>query len=100
MKRSLLCFLAFTAAGCSAHVGSTAAIPDNANGTCEEQCAEVGMHLGAMVVMANNVGCVCEPGDSGKTSRAAALGGMATIAILEEQQRQAAQAAAAGAAVH
>jgi len=84
--------------GCFARVGSDLDVPPDAARTCYDQCASIGLRMSAVAIMANNVGCVCQPpgapiasnrGQSGGTGAAA---GMVTI-MLEEQQRQQRQAA-------
>jgi hypothetical protein len=82
--------------GCAATVGTTSNVyvPPTAAGTCQAQCQGIGLDLGAVVVMANNVGCVCQPRgtSTAKASSAAVAGGMAAIMQAEQQsQQQAAQ---------
>lgn len=59
---------------------------------CEKICSDVGMKLGAFVVMMNRAGCVCEPIEAAKASTSSSGGaiaaGAATIAAIEEAQRQ------------
>lgn len=60
---------------------------------CEQVCTDVGMKLGAFVVMMNSAGCVCEPlttpGFSAVGSGAAVASGAGSIiAALNEQARQ------------
>lgn len=54
---------------------------------CTARCSEMGMRLGAVVLIQNSAGCVCEP-EEGVTSaaRAAAVAtGAVTIAAAEEE---------------
>jgi hypothetical protein len=99
-----LCLLATLAAlvsACVAGVGSPmASVPFDTAGRCAGYCSKMGMNLGAVVVMANNVGCVCTPmGRGGGTASlesvegGAAGAGLVTI-LAQEQQRQAAASAA------
>lgn len=62
-------------------------------------CATMQMQVGAVVVMANQVGCVCEPRRAtaeAQESGAALSGGMAAIVIEEEKRRQEAQSQSIG----
>ena len=69
---------------------------------CVALCQQIGLPLQSVVIMANNVGCVCAaapppmmPGAPGGVSSAdGASGGMAAI-MIAEQERAAAQASAA-----
>lgn len=104
-------------AGCasSASVGvSDRTYVDKSSATvCSSHCETIGMTLSSVVIMANNVGCVCEappaPGSPGSTRdpaagdptsvdrpagepqgvarRSSAAGGMAAIMIAEEAAR-------------
>lgn len=70
-------------------------VPRDAGQQCASLCGQVGMHLQSLVIMANNVGCVC--GSTVETDRpsagGAAAGGMAAIMLQEAaaQQQQATQ---------
>lgn len=79
-------------AGCAAQVGASGmvSVPKDAPATCSGYCSDMGMSLEAVVVMASNVGCVCEPRGKGASEGhgAATAGGMAAIIVQEEQQRQ------------
>jgi hypothetical protein len=78
---------------CTATVGAGAAvsIPGDSATTCGEHCTSIGMSLDAVVIMANNVGCVCRSAKAPSTPGASgATGGMAAL-VVEEQQRTAAQ---------
>ncbi len=104
------CFFLLNISGCTAHVGSTLTVPGDAGQTCTNHCQSIGMHLSAVAIMANNVGCICEPatvapvaGDPATTSPApndpanavdrqasSTAGGMTAI-LIQEQERQQAQ---------
>ena len=79
-------------AGCVAPVGVSAlSIPHDAGNVCSQQCRVVGMNLAAVAIMANNIGCVCQPGAGPPpvaTMGASSAAGMATISLLEEQERE------------
>lgn len=87
--------LIITLPACTAPVGSSLTVPQDAASTCQDHCQSIGMRLTAVAIMANNVGCVCEPretsapnsGTVGQQSSATA-GGMTAIAIQEEEQRR------------
>ena len=72
-------------------------LPDDANTACYDVCGHLGFQLGAVVVIRNSVGCVCQPPATGATAStgggtAAAAG--AIIVAEEEAARQASAAAA------
>jgi hypothetical protein len=100
LSLTALAALATLVSACVAGVGSPmASIPFDAAGRCAEYCSKMGFGLGAVVVMANNVGCVCTPVSHGGTASLAAVEGGAAGAgvvtlLAQEQQRQAAAAAA------
>lgn len=95
MKRALavsvMSFSALTVS-CMAQVGAaaTAGVPRDAATTCASYCTDMQMTLSAVVVMANNVGCVCNPTKTAtmEDKAAASAGGMAAILAAEEEQRQ------------
>src|SRR5262245_65045045 len=86
---------AFTA--CVATVGSeNMKVPNNSAGICEGHCQSIGMHLSAVAIMAENVGCVCQYATTTTSAEKAGamstpIAGMATIAMQRAAARQAAQ---------
>ncbi len=90
--------LVLTACTAPVGVGGAYSVPKDGAQQCADVCAQMGLDLSNVVVMASNVGCVCEPkgrgaADASKASAsrgADASGGMAAI-LLTEEQRQAAQ---------
>lgn len=87
----LLCLLALVAAGCAAPVGlRNASLPRDAAGTCASHCQEIGLVLTSVVVMADNVGCVCSAA-SQPSAPGAAPGGMAAIMMMQQNRRAGAQ---------
>ena len=84
-------------AACTAPVGSKLDVPADAAATCAGHCEEIGMRLSAVAIMADNVGCVCEP-RSGAVSPSAAretatsAAGMATILMQQQAADRARQA--------
>lgn len=98
-----LSFLAFAA--CKAPVGvNNASLSRDSGQRCAELCGEVGMPLDSLVIMADNVGCVCRavqgpppgpapaqaPGSepvSSSMSTGGSAGGMAAIMMQEAKRR-------------
>lgn len=79
---------------CMASVGAPGGVPFDAPQKCGDHCTKMGMGLSAVVVMANNVGCVCTPNGRASSTEmqgGSAAGGMAAILIQQQQQQQAAQ---------
>lgn len=87
---------ALLATSCATPVGAGpfGHVPFDASATCAGYCSKMGLTLGAVVVMAGNVGCVCTPvnggGSSAQKVAPAAAGGMVAI-LIQQQQAQAAQ---------
>ncbi|MFY3743350.1 hypothetical protein ACOQFB_05550 [Anaeromyxobacter sp. Red801] len=55
---------------------------------CEAHCGQLGMRLGAIVIMGTATGCVCEPKEAATPESRAAAGGAAfRVAQLMEQER-------------
>jgi hypothetical protein len=71
-------------------VGGAITVPKDAQSTCAGICSGLGMSLGSVVIMASNVGCVCDPKGtpSAHAGSSSASGGMAAIMIAEEAERQ------------
>jgi hypothetical protein len=121
MKRSsalvLGCLVALLLTGCTAAVGvaGSISVPQDSPAQCTKICSDMGTTLSAVVVMANNVGCVCNPPNTQAStapppsppasnppastsapatnappsSRSASVaGGMAAIVMQEQAQRQ------------
>lgn len=80
--------------GCAASVGTNFpySVATSSASVCVNQCAELGLPLDSVVIIANMVGCVCR-GDSGGGARAGAAGaaGGATAAVLARQHEEAQQ---------
>jgi hypothetical protein len=90
---------------CAANVGTSGAIyvPKDSAATCSGYCNEIGLQMSSVVIMANNVGCVCSPAlpppgtaPGAETTPAAqtpataastaAAAGMAALVVAEEQR--------------
>ena len=89
-------FVALLATSCMTPVGAGAmTVPLDAPAKCSDYCSKMGLTLGAVVVMAGNVGCVCTPVHAGASSARdtapAAAGGMVAILIQQQQQARASQ---------
>jgi hypothetical protein len=66
-------------------------IPNDAGKVCSQQRRSIGMNLSAVAIMANKIGCVCQPGAGAPpvaTLGASSAAGMATISMLNEQQQE------------
>lgn len=76
--------------GCQAPVGSTVPIARDSASSCAAMCGSIGLPLESVVIMANNVGCVCRaasPSAPGQVNQGAtSSGGMA--AVLMQQQEE------------
>src|SRR5690349_10974924 len=101
MRYLMSLLLVMATAGCTAKVGAQEkTIPSDAAGTCEAQCQQIGLHMTAVAIMAETLGCVCQATDAGGAPGAAGnagatSAGMATIMFQEaaarrQQQQQAA----------
>jgi hypothetical protein len=87
----LLAALVFALSGCTAMVGTggPVSVPKDSQQQCRSHCEGIGMSLAAVAIMANNVGCVCEPPGKATGGESAAItAGMATIAMQVQQQQQ------------
>lgn len=89
MMKRIAFLLVLCSAGCAATVGTSGSIyvPKDAAATCSAHCHEIGLALNSVVIMANNVGCVCSAA-SPATADAATGGGIAAFIMDEEQRRQ------------
>jgi hypothetical protein len=83
---------ALSVAGCQAAVGTGGfvSVPPDGAAQCTAHCQTMGLDLSAVVVMANNVGCVCSPAPTHTgappRSAAAASGGMAAMEMAQEER--------------
>ena len=87
-----LLLMAVPLAGCVAPVGvSGLSIPNDTGKVCAQQCRTIGMNLSAVAIMANNIGCVCQPSAGAPpvaTLGASSAAGMATISMLNAEQQE------------
>jgi hypothetical protein len=80
--------------GCVTPVGAgNLSVPKDAAATCGKSCANLSMPLGAVVIMAGNVGCVCS---APKGAESAAVAGGMTAIMIEEADEQRRSSAAQG----
>jgi hypothetical protein len=61
-------------------------VPVGSAATCKSLCERIGLPLESVVIMAENVGCVC--GAGGTAAQAGTSGGMAAIMLQEEAAQQ------------
>jgi hypothetical protein len=86
--------LVLSVAGCMAKVGAEdVSVPEDAASNCASQCESIGLRLGAVALMANTVGCVCQLPTPGMQRAALSesgtiTAGMATIMMQEETRQQ------------
>ena len=90
MKTLLVVLVTFAFSACAATVGSLATVPKDSPATCTKFCSEMGLTLSSVVIMANNVGCVCNAASTGTADAqgAAVAGGAAAVLMQEEAHRQ------------
>jgi hypothetical protein len=91
MKYLLSALLAMTTSACMANVGAQSkTIQSDAAGICEQQCQRIGLHMTAVAIMAETVGCVCQASApaAAADNAGASSAGMATIMIQAAARRQ------------
>jgi len=90
----MMVLVALSSSACSIQSAATVRVRPEVRGECVETCQILGMRMGAVVVMMNHAGCVCEPmstpGQPVAAEGGATLAGGATImaAHLAQQQQQ------------
>lgn len=89
--RFLVCvaFVVSVLGACHAPVGvKNRSIASDSAQQCASQCGEIGLALDSVVIMAENLGCVCRassaPPATTPSAGGAAAGGMAAILIQQE----------------
>src|SRR4051794_17042747 len=86
-KLALLSCVASLVLGCKAPVGTSGySVPKDASAQCQHHCDGIGMSLGAVAIMADNVGCVCQVKATSGGENAAITAGMATLAMQRTEQ--------------
>ena len=68
-------------------------VPTDAAATCAQHCSEIGLSLDSVVIMANNVGCVCRASNAANASSSVSTGGqpaggMAALMVAAAAERQ------------
>jgi hypothetical protein len=98
LSRVALLLATLSVTACMATVGADMmSIPPDSAQRCDGHCRSIGLSLGAVAIMANNVGCVCQVAapprasglSAGETSTPVA--GMATVLmqhVAAQQQQQ------------
>ncbi len=96
MKHAIALLLVVMTTACAAKVGAQSkTIPSDAATTCQSQCQQMGLHMTAVAIMAETIGCVCQVRPSVQAENSgASTAGMVTI-MHQEAQAQAEQRAAA-----
>jgi hypothetical protein len=81
--------LALLLAGCAAQpVSMFTTIPKDTGQECTKICGNIGLSMTAVVVVASQVGCVCEKSGASRAAGASAASGGAVIAIEAAQRQQ------------
>lgn len=91
MRKLILSVIGLTLfTGCFATIGTSGVVtvPPDAARVCKRHCATIGLELGAVAIMANNVGCICQPKNAIASQPASTAAGMATIMLQEQQRRE------------
>ena len=86
----LLSLLFLVLFGCKATVGTNTlvSVPPDARPRCESYCRDLKLSLSSVVVMANEVGCVCSvAGATADANAAATAAGMLTAKEKERARR-------------
>jgi hypothetical protein len=82
-------------AGCATAPATTVSLPKKRADECRKHCKTLDMELGAVVIVMNSAGCVCEPkrppaanAQPNQRGNAAAVAGGAAIKATIEAQKQ------------
>ena len=95
MKLGLVALLLGGLAACPAPVGSRAPVDSDSAAQCRQHCVHIGLPLESVVIMASNVGCVCDarppmapPPATSSAGAPSSAGGMAAVMMQEEEENQ------------
>jgi len=92
MKQAFIALSLLILSSCYATVGSKRAVASGSPNTCNNFCRDMGLDLSAVVVMADNVGCVCNVRTAAPSPTAnavaAAQAGMATIVQQQQEEEE------------
>jgi hypothetical protein len=97
MKLGLIALLLGGVAACPAPVGSAAPVSPDSAAQCRSYCQRIGLPLESVVIMASNVGCVCDarppmpagpPSSTSPATSSAASSTAGGMAVMIEQERE------------
>lgn len=95
MRKVILVLSLLASTSCGGVVGAhhMTGVPKDSPVTCARFCTDMGMTLASVVIMADRVGCVCNPGKGTDATASSAAGsvagaGMAAVLIQEQQAQQ------------
>ena len=93
MRAFLIFLLALASTACVTGRPTVFDVPAERATECRSVCDQLGMKLGAMVVIMNTSGCVCEPKEADGHAQlapgaAAAAAGATIVEAQQQQQRQ------------
>jgi hypothetical protein len=97
MKLGLIALLLAGVAACPAPVGSAAPVSPDSAAQCRNYCQRLGLPLESVVIMASNVGCVCDarpampagpPATTSPATSSAASSTAGGMAVMIEQERE------------
>jgi hypothetical protein len=85
----LATILSLVLAGCAAQpVNMFTTIPKETASECTKICDSIGLQMTSVVVVASQVGCVCEKSAASKGAQASTAGAGAVIALEAQRQQQ------------
>jgi hypothetical protein len=89
MRSLVAVALMISLAGCAISKAAQTTVSKDLAADCNKHCASLDMRLTAVVIVANQGGCVCEPTSSpaSNTSRAGATAGGGAFAAIEQMKR-------------
>lgn len=67
---------------------ATYTVPRSTTSDCREHCSKLGLKLGAVVIVSNMAGCVCETRQSMSSTSGGATNGGAVAIMRAKQRRQ------------
>jgi hypothetical protein len=94
--KTIALLIGILGSACAAAVGTEGGVyvPKDAASTCSTHCNEIGLALNSVVIMANNVGCVCSAAPSAPGGGGVSGGGMAALLMAEQQRHRSSTGAA------
>ena len=89
MRIAVFSLVAAAWAGCAARpVSGMTTIPRDTPASCSSICENLGLKLGAVVVIANEVGCVCQKPAADASAGAAAVAAGIYVALWRADDRR------------